>query len=86
MAQGKRKVSVNIFGESYIVLGNEDQAHIEGLAVLLDRKMRLISQRNPRLTTTKVAVLAALNFADELAKLKQEHRAVTKVLDAEKEL
>lgn len=87
MAQGdKRKVSVMIFGEPYVVLGSDDPRHVERLAALVDKKMRLVAQRNPRLTTSKVAVLVALNLADECSKLKQEQQALAKLLEEEKEL
>ncbi len=85
MSQGKRKVSVMIYGEPYVVLGNTESGHIEKLATLVDKKMRLISQRNPNLTTVKVAVLTALNLADELTKLKEEQQALAKLLEEEKE-
>lgn len=81
MSPGKHKVSVTIFGDSYVVLGNDAPKYIESVATIVDKKMRLIAQRNPRLTPAKVAVLAALNLADELTKLRQEQNAVAKVLE-----
>ena len=85
MSQGKKKVSVTIYGESYVVLGDADSRQIERLAAVVDKKMRLISQRNPRLTTSKVAVLTALNLAEELTRLKEEQQALVKLLEEEKE-
>jgi len=82
----KRKVSVMIFGEPYVVLGTDDPRYIERLAALVDKKMRLIAQRNPRLTTTKVAVLTALNMADEFSKVKEEQQALAKLLEDEKDI
>ncbi len=84
MSSGKPKVNVTIFGESHVVVGNDDPTRIEGLAATVDRKMRLIWQRNPRLSSYKVAVLAALNLADELAQLKEEHQALVKLLDGDR--
>lgn len=85
MAQGKRKVSVTIFAEPYIVLGNEEPGYIEGVAALVDKKMRLIAQRQPRLSPAKVAVLAALNLADELTRLRQEQQALAKLLEEDQD-
>ncbi len=82
----RRKVSVMIYGEPYMVLGNDEPGRIEKLAVLVDKKMRLISQRNPRLSTTKVAVLTALNLADEMIRLKEEQQALAKLLEEEKDI
>ncbi len=82
----RRKVSVMIYSEPYVVLGNDEPGRIEKLAALVDKKMRLISQRNPRLSTTKVAVLTALNLADEMTRLKEEQQALAKLLEEEKDI
>jgi cell division protein ZapA len=84
MSGGKPKAYVTIFGEPHVVIGSTNPGHIEGLAATVDRKMRLISQRNPRLSTYKVAVLAALNLADELTKLKEEHQTLVELLDEDR--
>lgn len=78
------KVSVEIFNEDYTVRGEENPDYIEMLASYVDRRMKMISQRNPNLTTTKVAVLTSLNLADELNKLQEDYDELVKALDAEK--
>ena len=77
------KVSVEIFNEDY-TRGEENPEYIEMLASYVDRRMKMISQRNPNLTTTKVAVLTSLNLADELNKLQEDYDELVKALDAEK--
>lgn len=78
------KVSVEIFNEDYTVRGEENPEYIEMLASYVDRRMKMISQRNHNLTTTKIAVLTALNLADELNKLQEDYDELVKALDAEK--
>jgi cell division protein ZapA len=46
--------------------------------------MRMIGQRNHNLSTTKVAVLTALNLADELNKLQEDYDQMIKALEEEK--
>ena len=82
MSQEKRKVAVTIFGESYVVLGDNDPNHIEYLAALVDKKMKMIKERSPSLTATKIAVLTALNLADDYVGIKQEQQALDKLLNA----
>ncbi|MBP8819032.1 MAG: cell division protein ZapA, partial [Syntrophomonadaceae bacterium] len=41
-------------------------------------------QRNPNLSSTKVAVLTALNLADELNKLQEDYDELVKNLEEEK--
>lgn len=75
------RVVVSIFGEDYVVRGVEDPDYIEKLGQYVDRRMLAISQRNPNLTTTKVAVLTALNIADEMGKLQEDYDQLVKTLE-----
>ena len=83
-SQNINKVAVEIFNQVYIVKGTENIEYIEMLAAYVDRRMRSIEQRNHQLSITKVAVLTALNLADELNKLQEDYDELVKVLEEEK--
>jgi len=78
------KVVVDIFNEEYVVKGTENKEYIEMLAAYVDRRMRMIQQRNINLSTTKIAVLTALNLADELNKLQEDYDELVRALEEEK--
>jgi cell division protein ZapA len=78
------RVTVEIFNQEYIVKGNENAEYIQMLAAYVDRRMRMIDQRNHSLSIGKVAVLTALNLADELNKLQEDYDELVKVLEEEK--
>jgi len=78
------RVIVNIFGEDYVVKGTEKPEYIEMLAAYVDRKMQSISQKSPNLSVTRVAVLTALNLADELSKLQEDYDELVKTLEETK--
>jgi cell division protein ZapA len=78
------RVTVSIFNEEYVVKGEENPEYIEMLASFVDRRMKMIQQRNPNLSSTKVAVLTALNLADELNKLQEDYDELVKNLEEEK--
>ncbi len=59
-------VTVTIYGENYTVKAGEDPAYIEEVARFVDEKMRDIAAGGKIVTTSKIAILAALNIADEL--------------------
>jgi cell division protein ZapA len=59
-------VDVDIFGASYHVKGEQDREYLLKLASLVDRKMREIGKQVPMVDSGKIAILAALNLADEL--------------------
>lgn len=82
----KTKVTVKIYGEEYVIKGFAGAEYIEGIAAYVDKKMRLIGNKNPHLSLSKVAVLAALNIADELSKLQEDYDSLVKLLEEEKAL
>jgi cell division protein ZapA len=58
--------------------GDLDQAYIEKLAQYLDAKMRSIAGRTRTVDSLRVAVLAALNIADEYHQMKAKYEDTTK--------
>jgi cell division protein ZapA len=80
MSQEIQRITVDIFGEKHVVRGEGTAEYIQGLAQQVDKKMRLISERLPRLSHHQIAVLAALNLADELAKLREEYETLLQLL------
>ena len=65
MDQPSRVVPVEIHGQNYPIRSGLDPAYVAELAAYVDEKMRLASRETPGSDTLKVAVLAALNIADE---------------------
>lgn len=59
---------VEIFGGVYHVRGREDRGYLRGLARDVDRTMREIAGQVTTVDTAKIAILAALNLADELSR------------------
>jgi len=59
---------VEIFGAVYHVRGREDREYLQGLARRVDRTMREIAGQVSTVDTAKIAILAALNLADELTR------------------
>jgi len=71
MAAGKRTTDVEIFDAVYPVRGSEDGAYLQELAATVDGKMREIADQVTTVDTAKIAILAALNLADELFQSKR---------------
>ncbi|KIL46269.1 MULTISPECIES: cell division protein ZapA [Jeotgalibacillus] len=68
----KNRISVDIYGQSYSIVGSESTSHIRLVASMVDDKMREISSKNPSLDTSKLAVLTAVNAVHDYLKLKEE--------------
>lgn len=71
MGDTGRTTDVEIFGSVYPVRGSDDEPHLQELAATVDRKMREIADRVTTVDTAKIAILAALNLADELFRAKR---------------
>ena len=75
-AKASGAVVVEIYDQVYQLRGT-DAAHIERLASMVDAKMRAVSAGGATVDSLRVAVLAALNIADELAALQARHEVLT---------
>jgi cell division protein ZapA len=71
-SQQPESVSVEIYDQIYHLRGT-DPAYIQRLATIVDAKMRAVSSHGGTVDSLRVAVLAALNIADELATLRQRY-------------
>jgi cell division protein ZapA len=60
-------ITVEIFDQNYRLRGH-DPEYIHHLASVVDAKMRLVASQGKTVDSLRVAVLAALNIADELAR------------------
>ena len=70
-AMPRGSTDVEIFGAVYSVRGSDDRGYLQGLADLVDRKMREVAQHVNTADTARIAILAALNLADELLSLEK---------------
>lgn len=64
-------VGVRIFNQVFNLRSEQDGEYVKRLAGLVDSRMQEISRLVPSGDPFKTAVLAALNIADELCRLKQ---------------
>ena len=68
-------VRVEIYDQTYQLRGS-DPEYIVKLSEYVDSKMRIISQQASTVDSLRVAVLAALNIADEYLMLKRRYDSI----------
>lgn len=83
--QQKTRITVDIYGQQYSIVGTESSSHIRLVASIVDDKMREISAKNPTLDMTKLAVLTAVNVVHEYVKLKEEYDRLLQQTKKEKD-
>jgi cell division protein ZapA len=68
-------VSVEIRGQRYPIRSTLDAQYVNGLATYVDDKMRAAAETTPSGDSLRLAVLAALNIADELFRCQDVQQA-----------
>ncbi len=69
--KAKNRVTVKIMGEEYILRGSSSTDDMYRVGRYVDQLMKSLAEQNIHMSKQKIAVLAALNLADELLKLKE---------------
>jgi cell division protein ZapA (FtsZ GTPase activity inhibitor) len=62
----KRSVSVTIAGQRYDLRSDAEAAHVQRLAELVEERFRRAQRTSRQVATHKLAMLTALQLADEL--------------------
>lgn len=77
----KIKTTVHIAGKDYAISSYDSEAYIQGVAAWVDRRMRELYQAT-RLPGGQLAVLTAVNAADDMMKSREENRRLKQKLEA----
>src|SRR6266487_2864572 len=79
--------TVEIFGQTYNVRGEGDPNYLAELARFVDSRMREVAAEVATVDAVKIAILAALNIADEFSRYrKQRESAVGTWIEKTEEL
>lgn len=73
---------VQIFGQVYRLRSDEDADRVRQIAEMVDQRMNRIADRGASADNYRIAVLAALELADELHALKDKHAELQGLVDA----
>lgn len=65
-------VQVDIFDQTYSVTAGADSEHIKAVAAYVDNEMREVCRASGAVDSVRIAVLAALNIADECFRLRSQ--------------
>jgi cell division protein ZapA len=69
-----RVIPVDIHGQRYPIRSSLEPEYVARLATYVDEKMRAASDATPTGDSLRLAVLAALNIADELFRCRETNR------------
>lgn len=72
MTQAKAGTKVEIFGTEYRIKGEANAEYIRRVAAYVDGKMQQLSQASSTASVSKLAILTAINIADELFRERED--------------
>src|ERR1700760_3705904 len=75
MSEQSRVVPVEIHGQRYPIRSTLDEEYVARLAEFVDERIRAAADATPTGDSLRLAVLAALNIADELFRCRDANRA-----------
>jgi cell division protein ZapA len=75
-------VNVEIMGQNLTVASDIGEERVKDLARSVDGMIKNIRAGTQAVSSVHLAILAALNFADELERLRQEHEALVEHIEA----
>jgi cell division protein ZapA len=72
----KKALEVEILGQKFTISSDAEENYMLKVAGYVDEKMQELSRSSKPLAKANIAVLAALNIADEYHRLKDTHDAI----------
>jgi cell division protein ZapA len=69
-------MKIEIYDQMYNVNADDNEEYFRELAAYVDGKMRTIAESTHMVDSLKVAVLAALNIADEMFTMRQKQQEI----------
>jgi cell division protein ZapA len=77
----KKALDVEILGQKFTISSEAEEGYMLKVAGYVDGKMQELMQASKPVAKSNVAMLAALNIADELHRLKDSHEAIMNRLE-----
>lgn len=67
-------INVEIMGQNLVVASDADDDWVKAVAETVDERIKAIRAGSQTANSVNLAILAALNFADELERLRRQHQ------------
>lgn len=82
----KTRVTLNVAGQDFRLAGGESEEYMRRLAGDLNSRINEVQQQYPQMSTTRCTLLAMLNMADELYKLREDYSELDKKISELREV
>jgi len=79
--ENERLVEIKVFGQTYTVKTEAEENYIQEVAKYVNEKMDEVLKKTKSVSTLNVAILTALNIADDLLKEKRKRIALLQEIE-----
>ncbi len=77
----ERLVEIKVFGQTYTVKTDAEEDYIQEVAKYVNEKMEEVLRKTKSVSTLNVAILTALNIADDLLREKEKRAALLREVE-----
>jgi cell division protein ZapA len=77
----ERLVEIKVFGQTYTVKSDAEEDHIQEVAQYVNEKIDDVLKKTKSISSLNVAILTALNLADDLLKEKERRAALLRAIE-----
>jgi cell division protein ZapA len=81
----ERLVEIKVFGQTYTVKTDAEEDHIQEVARYVNEKIDEVLKKTRSVSTLNVAILTALNIADDLLKEKEKRMVLLREIEKKSE-
>src|SRR5271167_792427 len=74
-------VNVEVMGQNLVVASDADDEWVKTVAGTVDQRIKTIRASSQTANSVNLAILAALNFADELERLRRQHQELIRQIE-----
>jgi cell division protein ZapA len=78
----ERLVEIKVFGQTYTIKTDAEEDYIQEVAKYVNEKMEEVLKKTKSVSTLNVAILTALNIADDLLKEKEKRITLLREVEA----
>ena len=78
----ERSIEIKVFGQTYTVKSDAEEDHVQAVAQYVNEKMDEVLKKTRSVSTLNVAILTALNIADDLLKEREKRMALLREVEA----
>jgi cell division protein ZapA len=77
----KSLIRVEILGQEYTVKSDEGEERVKDIAEYVNRKIKEVSERTKTVSTLNLAILAAMNIANDYLEAVEDKKAFTRTIE-----